>query len=210
MTTKNTKEINSNGFKGSLDDLIAVKDLARELGMGSPSVHNFIKELGIERIPIKIDGKGMPIQHIRLTDCVPVRERARRRRRHWSRPESQPDWFNDDSGPSDNSDSELGMFYLMLPEPELAPTRFKLGYSKSPEGRRRQFLTAAPFIRIERAWPCKSLWEKTAIDFISQGCERLNTEVFKAGDIGTVIERADSFFALSPPLENQESDNEEE
>ena len=116
--------------------------------------------------------------------------------------------LREDNNPAESNEYEFGTFYVMLLEPELDPNRFKLGYSISAEGRRRQFLTSAPFVRIERTWPCKSLWERTAIDFIAHGCERLSPEVFRADNIESIIERAVSFFSLSPPLENEDADSE--
>jgi len=47
------------------------------------------------------------------------------------------------------------------------------------------------------------LWEKTAIDSVTRGCERLNTEVFRSEDLDLIKERCDKFFSLMPELINE-------
>ncbi|MDE0130191.1 MAG: hypothetical protein OXQ86_11615 [Gammaproteobacteria bacterium] len=87
-----------------------------------------------------------------------------------------------------------------MTEPELDPSRFKLGFSTDVAERLRHHRVSAPFAQLVRTWPCKALWEKTAIDSIADGCEQLGTEVFRTDSIQEIIERADRFFALMPPL----------
>jgi hypothetical protein len=52
--------------------------------------------------------------------------------------------------------------------------------------------------RVLQTWPCKLLWEKTAIEFITPECERLHTEVFRAATIESITERCEKFFSLAP------------
>jgi hypothetical protein len=51
---------------------------------------------------------------------------------------------------------------------------------------------------VLRSWVCKSLWEKTAIDCVTVGCDRLHTEVFRTALIDNVISRCERFFELMP------------
>ena len=90
------------------------------------------------------------------------------------------------------------VFYLLRPEPQRDPRRFKVGFATDVEERIRHFKTVAPYVELVRKWPCKALWEKTAIDCVTDGCERLHTEVFRSEAIEKVIDRADRFFALMP------------
>ena len=90
-----------------------------------------------------------------------------------------------------------GYFYLVQLEPELDPARFKVGFSIDTDGRLAQHRTAAPFAVVVKTWSCKALWEQTAIDCITQGCERLSAEVFR-GDLTQVQVTADRFFEIMP------------
>ena len=51
------------------------------------------------------------------------------------------------------------------------------------------------------------LWEKTAIECVTDGCERLHTEVFRVDSIDTVIEKCDKFFGLMPSLSSENVDS---
>jgi hypothetical protein len=53
----------------------------------------------------------------------------------------------------------------------------------------RQLRCSAPYIQVMKTWPCRRLWEKTAIECVTEGCERLHTEVFRALFLETVEEK---------------------
>lgn len=46
------------------------------------------------------------------------------------------------------------------------------------------------------------LWEHTAIDSVTQGCEKIHTEVFRTIDIESVQKKCDMFFDLMPGLDD--------
>lgn len=94
--------------------------------------------------------------------------------------------------------AEQGVFYLMQLEPEHDPGRFKVGFATSLPERLRTLRCSAPFTTVLATWPCKNLWEKTAIDCVTQGCERLHTEVFRTESIDGVRQRCERFFELMP------------
>ena len=103
--------------------------------------------------------------------------------------------------PVSTVDSETpGVFYLIQLEPEHDPGRFKLGFATNLEERLRAHRTAAPFSTVLATWPCKLLWEKTAIECAAQGCERIHTEVFRAESIAEVRSRCEQFFQLMPSI----------
>ena len=93
-----------------------------------------------------------------------------------------------------------GVFYLIQLEPEHDPGRYKLGFATNIEERLRTHKTAAPFSKVLKTWPCKLLWEKTAIDSVSQNCVRLHTEVFRSESIDDVQSRCEQFFKLMPKI----------
>ncbi len=98
------------------------------------------------------------------------------------------------------SDAELGVFYLIALEPEHDPGRFKVGFAAGLAERLRHLRCSAPYLKVVKHWPCKRLWEKTAIDAVTLGCERLHTEIFRSNSIAAVSERCEQFFALMPKV----------
>ena len=103
-----------------------------------------------------------------------------------------------DEDGSDTAISEQGVFYLLQWEPDHDPGRFKVGFATSLPERLRTLKCSAPFIKVLATWPRKNLWEKTAIDCVTQGCERLHTEVFRTESIDNVWQRCERFFELMP------------
>ena len=59
---------------------------------------------------------------------------------------------------------EQGVFYLLLLETEHDPSRFKVGFEISLSERLRALRCSAPLLEVVKTWPCKSLWERTAIE----------------------------------------------
>jgi hypothetical protein len=93
------------------------------------------------------------------------------------------------------------VFYLIQLEPDFDPGRFKIGFAASLPERLRHLRCSAPFAAVLKTWPCRRLWEKTAIDCVSAGCERLHTEVFRTASLDEVVGRCDGFFAIMPPVQ---------
>lgn len=84
---------------------------------------------------------------------------------------------------------DIGVLYLLCLEPEHDPNRFKVGFGNNLNERLRQLRCSAPYIQVMKTWPCRRLWEKTAIECVTEGCERLHTEVFRALFLETVEEK---------------------
>ena len=93
---------------------------------------------------------------------------------------------------------EMGVFYLIQLEPDHDPCRFKVGFAVNMPDRLRAHRCAAPFSKVVKKWPCKRLWEKTAIDCITATCARLHTEVYRSQSLDDIIKKADDFFNLMP------------
>jgi hypothetical protein len=107
----------------------------------------------------------------------------------------------DEDGDEEQWSAEFGVFYLLQLEPELDPGRFKVGFAASMPERLRQLRCSAPFVTVIKTWPCRRLWEKTAIDSVAAGCERLYTEVFRSGSLDEIMGRCDRLFAVMPPVQ---------
>jgi hypothetical protein len=107
-----------------------------------------------------------------------------------------------DPEPSSSVQIDRGVFYLIQLEPDHDPGRFKVGFASNMRERLRQHRCAAPFAEVLATWPCHILWEKTAMDCVTQGCQKLHTEVFRAKDMTDVKEKCDQFFSLMPKLDD--------
>jgi hypothetical protein len=166
-------------------ETISVIDVAKNLGKQKAHIFKILGRLGIETIKEKSSSaKGQKIAYITTDDYTRVKEYLAGAEIDSDTPNSQPDVG--------------GVFYLIQLEPEHDPGRFKLGFATNIEERLRSHKTAAPFSKLLKTWPCKLLWEKTAIECASQGCVRLHTEVYRTESIGEVQSRCEQFFKLMP------------
>jgi hypothetical protein len=107
---------------------------------------------------------------------------------------------------------DVGFFYLIQLEPEHDSGRFKLGFTMDLDGRLQKHRCSAPFARYVGTWPCNRVWERAAIDCVTNGCEQLHTEVFRAAPLERVATQAKSFFSMMPGLKEgcEDDGNDEE
>jgi hypothetical protein len=167
------------------NEIISVIDVAKNLGKQKAHVFKILGRLSIETVKERCnDARGQKIAYITTDDYNRIRE-------HFAGTE-------DDSEASFTQPDIGGVFYLIQLEPEHDPGRFKLGFATNIEERLRSHKTAAPFSKVLKTWPCKLLWEKTAIESVSQDCDRLHTEVFRSESIDEVQSRCEQFFKLTP------------
>lgn len=110
-------------------------------------------------------------------------------------------------GPAVYYSDDVGFFYLIQLEPEHDPGRFKAGFTTDLEGRLRKHRCAAPFAQYLCSFPAKRVWERAAIDCVTNGCEQLHTEVFRAELLEQVANRAQSFFSMMPSLKVESEDD---
>lgn len=158
------------------DNLISVKEFSEMNGLRRQSVFKVIKRLGIE--PEKSRGgnenRGQTISYITDSEARLILEVIGSNK-------------NISKG-DDDRDTELpeatlydiGVFYLLSLEPEHDLNRYKVGFANNVNDRLRQHRCAAPFANVVKTWSCRRLWEKTAIECVTAGCEQLHTEVFRA------------------------------
>ena len=146
-----------------------------------------MRRLGIETVKDRgPESRGQKIAYISQVDYELLRSELAKSRKPVIR--------------DNNLATAYGVFYLIQLEPEYDSGRFKLGFAVNIDERIRTHRTAAPLCRLVKTWPCKQLWERTAIDSVSQGCERLHVEVIRTDDIGQIEDRCDKFFQLMPML----------
>ena len=178
------------------DELISIIQAAEELGRNRQYIFKLVNRFGIEKVMQKSSGsRGQTIAYIsksalnQIKDYLATNSEASK------------------SSPEINFESTTaGVFYLIQLEPEHDQGRFKLGFATNLEERLRSHKTAAPFSTVINTWPCKLLWEKTAIDSITQGCERIYTEVFRHNSIQEIEQRCNRFFELMPSPESSSNE----
>ena len=164
---------------------ISVIDAASRLGRQKQHVFKVLKRLGIE--PEMATGPGKHGQRVAYLSEDQFRSL-----------EAEIGSANGASGDLGEQATLRGVFYLIQLEPDHDPGRFKLGFASNLDERVRAHRTAAPLCRVVKTWPCRHLWEKTAIDSVSRGCVRLHTEVFRTAVLNEIVGRADAFFDLMP------------
>lgn len=178
----------------NIDDYISVKDFSEKNGFHRQSVFKVIKRLEIE--PEKIRGgkesRGQMISYITKKEAKKVFEELTINRNITSQ----------QTNTTEAALYDIGVFYLLVLEPKHDPNRFKVGFTNNINERMRQHKCSAPFVRIIQTWPCRRLWEKTAIECITYDCEQLHTEVFRSNSIDEVLSKGNQFFNLMPKLNN--------
>ena len=167
------------------EPLISIIEIAQIHGRRKQIVHKIVGRLGLRvHSVVAKNTRGQKASHITVRDYETHRQRF----------ETKAIGTENASGVGQAD----AVFYVILTEPRLDPGRFKLGFSANVSERLRSHRTSAPFSELVRTWPCKALWEKTAIDCIAAGCEQVGPEVFRTEDIQGVIWRANQFFKLMP------------
>lgn len=175
------------------DDLISVADVANQHGRLKPTVFKVLRRLRIETQKRRSSSSGNQLV------AYITQDEFRRVSEELSSSPKRRIVENDDSAEIEAYVSaEIGVFYLIQLEPHLDPSRFKVGFAVNMPDRLRALRCSAPFASVVKTWPCRRLWEKTAIDCVSNGCERLHTEVFRITSLESVTNRCEQFFALMP------------
>jgi hypothetical protein len=182
------------------DDLISVIDLANQYGKRKQSIFKILKRLGIEVTKRQgANNRGQVIAYI-------TADEARLVAADLTSGSSATAFESETEGSIPEALlAEQGVFYLLQLEPDHDPGHFKVGFATSLPERLRQLRCSAPLTTVVRTWPCKRLWEKSAIESVADGCERLHTEVFRTASLESVVAKCEQFFALMPTLPSRTS-----
>jgi hypothetical protein len=182
------------------NDVVSVADVARELGTHKQTIFKVMRRLGIGGTRRRDSSRGnQEVSYITRSECDRVRTELRAR---YTR-SGAVDGALEENG---FFSAELGVFYLIQLEPEHDPQRLKVGFAANMADRLRALRCSAPFANVLKTWPCRRLWEKTAIDCVCAGCEQVHTEVFRAASIEDIVARCDRFFGMMPALgENEQA-----
>ncbi len=177
-------------------DSISVIDAASEIGLDKRNVFKILKRLGIETFLERSSAsnhRGQAIAHISLDDFESLRQDTASKATTASATDP-------DTGDVDYVPVDTGNFYVIQLEPEHDSGRFKVGFAVSIAERLRSHRCSAPFATLVKSWPCRRVWERTAIDCVTAGCVQLHTEVFRTSGLANVVARCDQFFAMMPQI----------
>jgi|SRR5271157_515687 len=181
------------------EDLISVGDLASQFGRKKQTVFKVLRRLRIEPRKLRsADRRGQLVSYVTADESRLVAAELRSA----DRPSKSA---GEAATPPEALPNDHGVFYLLLLEPKHDPGRFKVGFAVSLLERLRTLRCSAPFAEVARTWPCKTLWERTAIDCVTEGCQQLHTEVFRTESIEAVLQRCEQFFNLMPKLHETDS-----
>jgi hypothetical protein len=176
-------------------DRIAIVDLADDLQVRKQRIFKLLPRLGIRPAQRREADRGnQNVATVTPSEAAAIRAEIER---------SSASPATSGTGgaiPAAFYSDDVGFFYLIQLEPDHDPGRFKLGFTTDLDGRLQKHRCAAPFARYVASWPCKRVWERAAIDCVTNGSEQLHTEVFRSLSLQTVAELARSFFALMPSL----------
>ena len=167
------------------DQFVSIKELAELLGLDRSNTRKCVKKLGYE-----FHKRRTADSRSQLTLCLTKTEAdeilAKRAEAGYLRS-------------SAITSGDVGFFYVIQLVPELDPKRVKLGFAENVEQRLSQHRTAAPTAKLLKSWPCRKVWEQTAIDALTRdGCRLILNEVFECDDQESVIQRGNVFFASLP------------
>lgn len=189
------------------EEMISVIDAAAHLGKRKATIFKVMKRLHIEATKRRSSSNGN-----QLVACI---SKADFRRISGEFLGATPAGTGesdaaDGQGNDDLCLAEQGVFYLIQLEPNHDPGRFKVGFAANMVDRLRALRCSAPYATPLRTWQCRRLWERTAIDCVTVGCDRVHTEVFRTDSLEQVMQKCEQFFALMPGLNTAHAGKSEE
>lgn len=182
------------------EDRVAIVDLADELQLRKQRLFKLLKRLGIALIQRRDDERrGQNVSVVTVVEAATIR--AELARLTSTGPDGAELFVLADDG---------GFFSLIRHEPDHDPGRFKVRFTIELDGRLQKRRCSAPFAEYVKTWPSRRVWERAAIDSVTDGCKRLHTEVFRAASIETVQRRAEAFFSVMPNIRSELGSESEE
>ena len=171
-------------------ETVTLKALASEIGMDRSHLRKFVLSLGLTPLRIRNESSGNQAtlavtqeeaQSIRFarTDAgfMPNRERAK------------------------PVNTEDGVFYIVLPDPEARPYRIKIGFTGSIHNRMQDYATSNPGVQLVDSTPCKKSWESAWIALLTSPatCQRVAGEIYDCTNIGALQQRLIQIAKMAKP-----------
>jgi hypothetical protein len=96
-----------------------------------------------------------------------------------------------------------GYFFILQPEPILAPERIHVGFTTDPDRALQKVRDLAPDAAFVKVWPCERLWSGTVTATCTRDCTLLRENLFLAQDLPQVLAYADAIFGILPSAETR-------
>lgn len=190
----------------SNEERVAIMDLADELMVRKQRIFKILPRLGIRPMQRREPSRGnQNVATVSLKEATTIRVEIVR---SLDSPENGGNQTSRGGSAIVYTD-DVGFFYLIQLEPDHDPGRFKVGFTTDLDGRLQKHRCSAPYARYLKNWPCRRIWERAAIDCVTDGCERLHTEVFRSVFLEQVDARAEGFFSMMPKLDTGAENDEE-
>jgi hypothetical protein len=186
----------------STQERIAIVDLADDLQVRKQRIFKILTRLNIHPAQRREQSRGnQNVATVSATDAVAIRAEI-------LKSSGLPVVGNSplNGGAAVFYSDDAGFFYVIQLEPAHDPGRFKVGFTMDLEGRLQKHRCSAPFSTYLNTWPCKRVWERAAIDCVTEACEKLHTEVYRTHSLEQLLIRAEAFFSLMPKLRDDVSD----
>lgn len=169
------------------DQWVFLANLANQIGMERSNARKYILDHGFQFTKIRCLAKNNAMMlALSAEDAEAILAQRQR------------DGFMDGSAAVPETNGH-GLFYVVQPLPQIDPTRLKFGFTTSLEQRLLSYRSICPEATVLQTWPCKAIWERTAIAALSRdACEQLGQELFRYHDINHILERGEAFFAMLP------------
>ncbi len=172
---------------------VTIKEIAEELGIDKSNARKYILDNGFT-----FEKHRTADTQNQLTLVLPNDQAEQVKQLRLSQGFS----MNGQDGLVDTSKVEI--FYIIQLVPELDSKRIKFGYTGNLNSRLRAHRTTCPNAKVLAQYPCHDAWEIVAIASITrEDCQLIGNEVYQAGDLDKLIERAEAFFGLMPNEEDE-------
>ena len=166
---------------------ITVRELAEDIGLDRSNTRKYVLNNGFSFTKIRDKDSRQLVNALSEEDAESIRMLR------------QGQGFDDFDAKQSVVSNGDGFFYIIQLVPDLDPLRVKLGFASCVKARLAAHRTSAPTAELVEAFPCKLIWERTAIDSITRiGCGAISKEVYSCDDLSALVGRATEFFALMP------------
>ncbi len=167
-----------------MTDHILLSELAQEWGLDKSNARKYVLKQGFDFVRVRgNDPSHQLVLALTQSDAEMVREQRTREGYNGKEPVING-W---------------GYFYIVQVAPDLDESRIKLGYATDYKRRVAAYRTLSPTAKLFMVWPCRSIWERTAIDSITRiDCISTGGETYTCSDLTALCKRGHDFFSLLP------------
>ena len=158
------------------------------LGLDRSNTRKYVLSMGMEPFKVRtVESKNQPTLALSVEDADAVVQNRT----------SQGFSLSDPSHPDvEVPRTDDGVFYLLVPDPELRPSRFKCGFTNSLVRRMRDYRSCNPEAHVALEYPCERSWEPAVLALVKQHSDEWIAQELFEGDIAELQNKIGQFFVL--------------